>query len=64
MTNGDKIRAMTDDELAKFITDVTECCSDGWKCGDCPLNGAGEFCSEDEFAEYFRKEVSEDAGTD
>ncbi len=59
MTNGDKIRAMTDEELAKFIADVTDCCSDGWKCSDCPLNGAGESCSEDEIAEYFGKEVEE-----
>ena len=59
MTNGDKIRAMTDDELAKFITDVTECCSDGWKCSDCPLNDVGGSCSEKEFAIYFGLEAEE-----
>lgn len=59
-TNGDRIRAMTDEELAKFIFHVTDCCSKGWQwCEDCPLNGAGEFCEVDEFTEYFGKEVGE-----
>lgn len=56
ITNGDKIRAMTDDELAKFIMDVTDCCANGFKCGDCPLSGVGS-CSEKEFAIYFGLEA-------
>lgn len=57
MANGDKIRAMSDEELAKFIMDVTDCCSDGWKCSDCPLNGVGDSCSEEEYISYLGKEA-------
>lgn len=65
MTNGDKVRSMTDEEIAMFISDVIDCCQIEWqRCEKCPLNGAGKFCSDDEFAEYFGKEVSEDAEKD
>ena len=61
MTNGDKIRAMDDKELAKFISDIIGCCDKGWQwCENCPLHEAGRFCDEDEFAEYFGKESIED----
>ena len=35
MTNGDKIRAMSDEDLAQFICDRT----------DCPLCDANEYCT-------------------
>ena len=53
---GDPENPMTDEELAKFISDATICCH-GRRCEDCPLNCAGEFCSEDEITEYLGKEV-------
>lgn len=58
-TNGDKIRAMTDEELAEFIDTVTDCCSDGWMCDKCPIKSIG--CDKDSFIEWLKQEVSEDA---
>ena len=57
-TNGDKIRAMTDEELAEFIDTVTDCCSDGWMCDKCPIKSTG--CDKDSFIEWLKQEVSED----
>jgi hypothetical protein len=37
MTIGDKIRSMTDAELAVFLDKVTEACAEFDGCGDCPL---------------------------
>lgn len=34
VTNADKIRAMTDEELAEFISDVSRACQDSY-CGNC-----------------------------
>ena len=39
-TNADRIRSMTDEELAAFIDKVTDCCSDGWMCDKCPMYDA------------------------
>ena len=33
-TNADRIRAMTDEELAEFISDVSKACQDSY-CGNC-----------------------------
>lgn len=60
-TNGDRIRAMTDEELAEFLSDITDHCSDGWECDQCPLNQADDNCSYLGLIKYFKKEVSEDA---
>lgn len=58
MTNGDKIRSMTNEQLARFITAIIDCCTmDGKLCVKCPLYEAGEFCLECEIAEYLGKEV-------
>jgi hypothetical protein len=40
ITNADRIRAMTDEELANF---VSLCC--GWTCAECPV---GKECNGDE----------------
>jgi hypothetical protein len=61
MTNGDEIRRKTDAELAAYLWTLKECCADGWRCGECPLTDAGHECSKDEFAEYLRKEVKDEA---
>lgn len=39
MTNADKIRAMTDEELSKFTHSLKN------KCGDCPVAKSNVFCS-------------------
>lgn len=45
-TNADKIRHMSDEELAKYIYDVSEHCADCVVCGDdCDsCNGAEDIC--------------------
>ena len=37
MTNADKIRAMTDEELAEFLHGISKNCLDGVCLTDCPL---------------------------
>lgn len=40
-TNGDKIRAMTDEELADFLDTITDCCSAYYtECDKCPMKFA------------------------
>ena len=61
-TNGDKIRAMTDEELADWLTDGHD------KCDICKLCSFGACRIESEcekgVLEWLKQEVSEDAGTD
>ena len=57
MTNGDKIRAMTDDELAEYLG--SSIC-DRRESGDCQRFKNCEECK----LSWIREEVSEDAGTD
>lgn len=55
MTNGDKIRAMTDEELADFmaesICDSVDICMNDTPCRECRLA-------------WLKQEAGEDAGTD
>ena len=37
MTNGDRIRQMTDKELAEFLNAIVIRCQDGSGCTGCPL---------------------------
>lgn len=38
VTNGDRIRSMTDEELADFLDTITDCCSAYYrKCEKCPM---------------------------
>lgn len=37
MTNGDKIRAMTDEELAEFFCQISQCCGNDASCSMCPI---------------------------
>lgn len=61
MTNGDKIRAMTDEELAVFINGITGACSDG-ECSHCVMcNYNFDVCSEVSILQRLKEEVSEDA---
>lgn len=59
MTNGDKIRAMTDEELAIVLSGQCSCCE--YQYAMCET----EYCvCEHGVMEWLQKEVSEDAGTD
>lgn len=37
MTNGDRIRAMTDEELADFFCQISKCCANDASCSMCPI---------------------------
>jgi len=37
LTNGDRIRAMTDEELADFICQISQCCGNDASCSMCPI---------------------------
>lgn len=57
MTNGDKLRQMTDEELAKIMRSCTFC---AYLDKGCQHNGT---CTQG-FLEWLKQEVDEDAGTD
>ncbi len=39
MTNGDRIRQMTDEELAEFFCRISQCCGNDASCTMCPIYG-------------------------
>lgn len=62
MTNGDKIRAMTDEELAEMVS-MKVCRIVKPDGNDCPKGFYFGKCDKCVIS-WLRKEVSEDAGTD
>lgn len=61
MTNFDKIKAMTSEEFAEFLTNITDCCNwiggSGSSCvSRCPLYGA-EICSSERLLKWLESEV-------
>ena len=61
ISNADRIRQMTDEELAEFIDKVTDCCSDGWMCDKCPMYDAD--CAKIEgFIAWLKMEVNQNDG--
>lgn len=64
MTNGDKIRSMTDEELAEFLDTATTCCADGDICDKCPLGTIKPQCNVITFEKWMKQEDDEDVGTD
>ena len=65
MTNADRIRQMTDKELAKMFARIGERCMKRSHCQRCPLNNG---CNYDgistPFEIWLKQEVSEDAEKD
>ena len=63
MTNGDKIRSMTDEELARWLNNEASC-----TCNICIGQKDKSSCTyymcEECVAKWLKQEVSEDAGTD
>ena len=59
MTNGDRIRQMTDEELREFLNDIADKCS-MQDCKYCPMNGA---CDDVPISmrKWLKQEVSENA---
>lgn len=59
MTNGDRIRAMTDEELAEFFCQISQCCGNDASCSMCPIyDGCAQnvMCVE----RWLKQKVSED----
>lgn len=57
MTNYEKIKNMSIDEMAKFLDELTErCCNNS--CKDCPLCD-GIYCCANEFEYWLNSEVKE-----
>lgn len=63
MTNGDKIRAMTDEELAALIANENDFCSLCAYKSDTLCFRQPTACTHG-FYEWLKQEVSEDSGTD
>ena len=62
MTNADRIRQMTDEELADFFCQISQCCGNDASCSMCPIfDGCAQnvMCVE----RWLKQEVSEDAGS-
>lgn len=63
MTNLEKIRAMTAEELAEFLEKTTTCCASFvCQCDYCPLRTCqerGEGCYKNSISKWLESEVSE-----
>ena len=63
MTNADRIRQMTDEELADFLDTITDCCHGGEtpsNCNRCPMKYSDKppFCLIDS---WLKQEAKDDA---
>lgn len=60
MTNADKIRQMSDEELADFLTAIMDCCGSG-ACGTyCPMWNCCNDQPSDNVEDWLKQEVSDD----
>ena len=57
MTNADKIRQMSDDELADFISNITSECESNTECNQQCYGCDNELCDYVKCIEWLRKEV-------
>lgn len=57
-TNGDRIRQMTDEQLAEMLNEIKGCIRN--ECSRCPLKYVKTICCTMSIAEWLRKEVDED----
>lgn len=64
MTNGDRIRQMTDEELRDFLDKITDCCFSNNDCDNCPMKYSDEPYYRCNIEAWLKQEASEDAGTD
>lgn len=63
MTNGDRIRAMTDEELFVFLNEITDCCFSNNDCDNCPMKYSDELYYRCNIEAWLKQEVIEDAGS-
>lgn len=59
MTNADKIRNMTDEELDDFLRKLCYNCCDG-KCGDCPVSNYEDVEGECDMTEFLKRSANSD----
>jgi len=55
-SQADRIRAMSDEELAEWINNITDCCYGNY-CEGCPFNGNG--CSKEKLIDWLKSEAKE-----
>ena len=62
-TNADKIRSMTDEELAVFLDEFSGRCVDCKELGpdnDCPIHRRGVFCQPCDIMEWLKQPAEEE----
>lgn len=61
MTNCDRIKNMSVEELAKFINDVAACCFKDAECENCPINcrRTAVYCTSSTISKWLNSEVEE-----
>lgn len=59
MTNADKLRQLSDEDLAEWISTLKYNCCDG-KCGDCPISGYEDTEGNCDVFEWVKQEADED----
>lgn len=61
MTNYERIKNMSVEELAKFINDVATCCFQTANCENCPIYCIRDevYCSSSTIANWLNSEVKE-----
>lgn len=63
VTNADRIRAMSDEELTVFLDEFScrcICCEEDKGNKDCPIYKSGVFCLPKEIHEWLQQPVEED----
>ena len=61
MTNGDRIRKMTDRDLSEIFNKIKECVRG--ECSKCPLNEVKVICTERSILEWLKKDIKENENT-
>lgn len=60
MTNYERIKNMSVEEIADLIDEITDCCVTN-ECSSCPLHPHGaQFCHKDHFKIWLESEVEEE----
>lgn len=61
MTNFEKIKNMSADEMAKLINDVAVCCFQNANCENCPIYCSRDevYCSSSTISKWLKSEAEE-----
>lgn len=58
MTNFEKIKSMSIEELAKLLDNITDACSSGFDCDHCPVKFPGAACCYNSFKSWLEAETT------